>query len=50
MEHFLAFSFASADLFFEVSHEDVIVFALGAAKGLTGIDHETLEGQNLNIF
>lgn len=50
-DRFLAFSFASADLFFEVSHEDVIVFALGAAKGLTGIDHETLEGINwLELF
>jgi EAL domain-containing protein (putative c-di-GMP-specific phosphodiesterase class I) len=50
-DQFLAFAFASADLFFEVSHEGKITFATGAAKGLTGIDHEKLSGINwLELF
>lgn len=50
-DRFLAFSFASADLFFEAGDDGNIIFALGAARSLTGIDHESLIGQNwLSIF
>ncbi len=50
-DQFLAFAFSCADLFFEVSHEGKIVFALGASKALTGIDHKTLKGLNwLELF
>ena len=41
-DRFLAFSFASADLFIEVSPKGKITFALGAAKSLTGVDHQEL--------
>ncbi|HIF26881.1 MAG TPA: EAL domain-containing protein [Micavibrio sp.] len=44
-DRFLAFSFASADLFLELDDAKKIVFALGAAKSLTGIDPEQLEGK-----
>lgn len=50
-DRFLAFSFASADLFVEVNGDGTITFALGAAKSLTGIDHQTLVGKSwLDIF
>jgi EAL domain-containing protein (putative c-di-GMP-specific phosphodiesterase class I) len=48
---FLAFSFASADLFLEVSDGDIVDFALGAARSLTGINEKKLIGQNwLDVF
>ncbi len=49
-DRFLAFSFASADLFLEVSEDGVVLFALGAAKSLTGIDHTTLTGKKWLTF
>ncbi len=50
-DRFLAFSFASADLFLEVGDKGVVDYALGAAQSLTGIDHKSLKGQNwLDIF
>jgi len=50
-DRFLAFAFASADLFLEVSEEGKVVFVFGAAKGLTGIDDKTLMNQNwLELF
>ena len=50
-DQFLAFAFASADLFVEISHEDRVVFVLGAAKGLTGANDQDLMGQNwLELF
>lgn len=50
-DRFLAFSFASADLFMEVAENGEITYALGAAKSLTGIDHTTLKGKNwLDVF
>ncbi len=50
-DRFLAFSFASADLFIEVDEKGLVDFALGAARSLTGIDERILTGQNwLSIF
>lgn len=50
-DRFLAFSFASADLFVEVSEEGRITHAIGAAKGITGIDEKTLVGKKwLELF
>lgn len=50
-DRFLAFAFASADLFVEIGESGEISFAIGAARSLTGIDHTTLTGQNwLDIF
>ncbi len=50
-DRFLAFSFASADLFLEVNETGIVDFALGAARSLTGINEKTLIGQNwLTIF
>jgi len=50
-DRFLAFAFASADLMLEVDPEGKIIYALGAAKAITTIDHQTLEGHNwLSIF
>lgn len=50
-DRFLAFSFASADLFLEVDETGIVDFALGAARSLTGINEKTLIGQNwLTIF
>lgn len=45
-DRFLAFSFASADLFIELDTAQNVIFALGAAKSLTGIDHKTLVGKH----
>lgn len=45
-DRFLAFAFASADLFLEITPRGKIAFTLGAAKGLTGIDDKTLTGKN----
>jgi EAL domain-containing protein (putative c-di-GMP-specific phosphodiesterase class I) len=48
---FLAFSFASADLFIEVSEDSTIVYALGAAKGLIGVNEKSLIGRDwLELF
>lgn len=50
-DRFLAFSFASADLFLEVDEKGIVDFALGAAQTLTGINDKSLIGQNwLDIF
>lgn len=50
-DRFLAFAFASADLFLEVSEEGRVTFALGAAKGVTGIEDDSLVGKKwLELF
>ena len=50
-DRFLAFSFASADLFLEVGEGGEIAFVFGAAKGLTGLDDAGLMGKFwLDIF
>lgn len=50
-DRFLAYAFASADLFIEVDAEGVILYATGAVKSLTGIDHDSLPGKKwLTIF
>ncbi len=50
-DRFLAFSFASADLFIEVSEDGNIAYALGAAKGLIGVDEKNLMGRQwLELF
>lgn len=50
-DRFLAFSFAASDLFIEVNEENAISFALGAAKGLTGITDKDLLGRKwLDLF
>ncbi|MBO0334851.1 GGDEF domain-containing protein [Sneathiella sp. CAU 1612] len=43
-ERFVAFSFAAADLLIELDNNGVVVFASGAAKGLTGVDMANLKG------
>lgn len=43
-DRFLAFSFASADLFLEISKDNTVVYATGAAKAITGIDDENMVG------
>jgi EAL domain-containing protein (putative c-di-GMP-specific phosphodiesterase class I) len=50
-DRFLAFAFASADLFLEVAENEKVVFALGAARSLTGIEDRALLGhQWLDVF
>jgi EAL domain-containing protein (putative c-di-GMP-specific phosphodiesterase class I) len=50
-DRFLAFSFASADLFIEVGADETVAFALGAARSLTGIDEKKLGGRSwLDLF
>lgn len=50
-DRFLAFSFASADLFIEVGSDGLITFALGAARSLTGINEKHIMGQSwLSLF
>jgi EAL domain-containing protein (putative c-di-GMP-specific phosphodiesterase class I) len=50
-DRFLAFAFASADLFMEVSEDGTVLFALGAARTLTGINDKNIIGQTwLSIF
>ncbi len=50
-DRFLAFSFATSDLFLEVNQDDKITFALGAAKGLTGIgDKDLIDIKWLDLF
>lgn len=43
-ERFVAFSFAAADLLIELDNNGVVIFASGAAKGLTGVDMADLKG------
>ena len=45
-DRFLAFAFASADLFIEVGADSTVTFALGAARSLTGINEKHITGQN----
>ena len=48
---FLAFSFASADLLLETCAKGKILYAIGAAQGITGIDEKQLLGKNwLQLF
>ncbi len=50
-DRFLAFAFASADLFLEISPKGKVTFALGAAKTITGIDEKKLTGKKwLKLF
>ncbi|MCK6419279.1 MAG: EAL domain-containing protein, partial [Alphaproteobacteria bacterium] len=50
-DRFLAFAFASADLFIEVSIEGKVCFALGATKSLTGKDEKGIMGRSwLELF
>lgn len=50
-DRFLAFSFASADLFIEVEPDGVISYSLGAARSLTGINETSIKGQQwLELF
>lgn len=50
-DRLLAFAFAGADLLIETDPDGAITYALGAAKGLTGIDEGELIGMNwLDIF
>jgi EAL domain-containing protein (putative c-di-GMP-specific phosphodiesterase class I) len=50
-DRFLAFSFASSDLFIEVSIDGSILYALGATKGMTGFDETEIIGKKwLNLF
>jgi len=44
-DRFLAFSFASADLFIEVSEEGKIIYALGASKSMMGFDDKEIIGK-----
>lgn len=44
-DRFLAFSFASADLFIEVAMDGLIIYALGAARSLTGVNEKNMAGQ-----
>jgi EAL domain-containing protein (putative c-di-GMP-specific phosphodiesterase class I) len=50
-DRFLAFAFASSDLFFEISEEGRITHAYGAARGITGTDEKSLVGRKwLELF
>jgi EAL domain-containing protein (putative c-di-GMP-specific phosphodiesterase class I) len=50
-DRFLAFAFASADLFIEISEDQKIIYALGAAKGIIGIADTSLIGKDwLELF
>src|SRR5262245_9976543 len=46
-DRFLAFAFASADLFVEVSEEGRITHAYGASKGITGMNEKSLLNKKL---
>ncbi|HOO81359.1 MAG TPA: EAL domain-containing protein [Alphaproteobacteria bacterium] len=46
-DRFLAFAFASADLFLEISMEGRITYALGASKSLTGFEDEDIIGKKM---
>ncbi|MDF2368043.1 EAL domain-containing protein [Sneathiella sp.] len=43
-ERFVAFSFAAADLLIELDNNGIVIFASGAAKGLTGVEMADLKG------
>jgi PAS domain S-box-containing protein len=45
-DRFVGFAFAAADLLLEVSSENLILFAAGAAKALTGADAAQLVGKS----
>ena len=45
-DRFLAFSFASADLFIEIGADEHIVYTLGAARSLAGASDEGLKGRH----
>lgn len=51
-DRFLSFSFATSDLLLEIDEEGVVIYALGAAKGLTGNkDANSLRGTTwLDLF
>ncbi len=50
-DRFLAFSFASADLFIEVAEDGLVSFTLGAARSLTGANEQKILGQSwLELF
>lgn len=50
-DRFLAFAFASADLFLEVAPNHKIVYAIGAPKSMTGYDDSDLIDRNwLELF
>ncbi len=50
-DRFLAFSFASSDLFLEVGPDGNVTYALGAARGITGVDDQQLMHKNwLDLF
>jgi len=50
-DRFLAFAFASSDLFLEADENGAIIFSIGASKSLTGIDPNTLSGRNwMDLF
>jgi EAL domain-containing protein (putative c-di-GMP-specific phosphodiesterase class I) len=50
-DRFLAFSFASADLFIETEKDGSVIFALGSSKSLTGFDEKALLGRQwLELF
>ena len=44
-DRFLAFAFAASDLFLEVGENNRVLFSVGAVKGLTGLDGESLKGR-----
>ncbi len=45
-ERFVAFSFAAADLLIELDNNGIVIFASGAAKGLTGVEMADLKGMS----
>ncbi|NCC22139.1 MAG: EAL domain-containing protein [Alphaproteobacteria bacterium] len=50
-DRFLAFSFASSDLLIEISPNGQVQYALGAAKGITGLEDANLIGRHwLDLF
>lgn len=50
-DKFLAFSFASADLFLEIGKDGQVIFSTGALKALLGIEESRIKGLNwLEIF
>ena len=50
-DRFLAFSFATSDLLFEIDSDGVISFVTGATKGLTGVEESRFQNENwLKIF
>ena len=50
-DRFLAFAFASADLFLEIDAQGVVQFAIGASKSLTGQDIKSWIGKDwLSLF